>query len=123
MKQSHMKDIIKNLSSLTQRNNVADLSKNELIPIVVVYHHPHHIEKQQSSRQGREYQPLYAPAWNQKGNQSSGTRRPTNTIGRHEAREPSPWKHRHEVAQVQGGKAVVGHPIQLPLGWMDVRTW
>jgi hypothetical protein len=102
---------------------VADLKETEKITIVVVYRHPHHIEKQQSSRQGCEHKNIYAQGRNQKGNQYRGAWRPTNTIGRHEAREPSPWKHRHEVAQVQGGKAVVGHPIRLPLGWMDVRTW
>jgi hypothetical protein len=71
------------IDSTTQ--GVADLKKKEPIPTVVVYRHPHHIEKQQSSRQGREHQHMYAPAGNQKGNQSSGTWRPTNTTGRHQA--------------------------------------
>jgi hypothetical protein len=34
---------------------------------VVVYHHPHHPEQQNSSRQGLEYQQTYyRPTWNQK---------------------------------------------------------
>ena len=33
---------------------VADLKKKEQIPTVVVYRHPHHIEKQKSSRQGHD---------------------------------------------------------------------
>jgi hypothetical protein len=56
---------------------VADLKKNEPIPTVVVYHHPHHIEKQQSSRQGVAHQHTYALVGNQKDNQSRGTWRPT----------------------------------------------
>jgi hypothetical protein len=102
---------------------VADLKKKEHIPTVVVYLHPHHIEKQQSSRQGHEHPHTYAPVGNQKGNQSSGAWRPTNTTGRHQAREPSPWKHRHDAEQAQGGKATIVHHVRLPLGWMDGRTW
>jgi hypothetical protein len=51
---------------------VTDLKKKEHIPIVVVYLHPHHIEKQQSSRQGHDLQHIYAPVGHQKGNQSRG---------------------------------------------------
>jgi hypothetical protein len=49
MKQNYRKDIIRKLRrSLTQRTqSVAYLKKKEQIPTVVVYHHPHHIEKQQ----------------------------------------------------------------------------
>jgi hypothetical protein len=97
------------------------LKKKKPILTVVVYCHPHHIEKQQSSRQGREHQHTYAPAGNQKGNQSRGAWRPTNTTGTHQAREPIPWKHWHDAEQ--GGKEMVGHDVHLPLGWMDGRTW
>jgi hypothetical protein len=102
---------------------VAYLKKTEQIPTVVVYRYPHHIEKQQSSRQGCEHQHTYAPTGNQKGNQYRGTWRPTNTTRRHQDREPIPWKHRHDAEQDQGGKAIVGHHVHLPLGWMDGRTW
>jgi hypothetical protein len=71
---------------------VADLTKKEQIPTVVVYHHPHHLEKQQSSKQGHEYQHTYAPTENQKGNQSRGAWRTTSTAGRHQDRETIPWK-------------------------------
>jgi hypothetical protein len=63
----------------------AELNTKEKIPIVMVYLHPHHIEKQQSSRQGHPH--TYAPAGNQKGIQSSGAWIPTNTTGRHQAQE------------------------------------
>jgi hypothetical protein len=71
----------------------------------------------------REHQHIYAPARNQKGNQSRGAWRPTNTTGRHQAREPIPWKHRHNAKQDQGGKETIGHHVHLPLGWMDGHTW
>jgi hypothetical protein len=102
---------------------VADLKKKEQIPTVVVYRHPHHIEKQQSSRQGHEHQHTYAPAGNHKGNQSRGAWRTTSTTGRHQDRETIPWQHRQDADQDQGGKATVGHHVHLPLGWMDGRTW
>jgi hypothetical protein len=44
----------------SKAQSVADLTKKEKIPIVFVYHHPHHIETQQSSRQGCENQHIYA---------------------------------------------------------------
>jgi hypothetical protein len=71
---------------------VADLKKKEQIPTIVVYRHPHHIEKQQSSRQGREHQHIYAPTWNKKGNQSRAAWMTTSTVGIHQARETIPWK-------------------------------
>jgi hypothetical protein len=49
--------------------------------------------------------------------------RPTNTIGRHQGREPIPWKHRQDADQDQGGKETIGHHVCLPLGWMDGHTW
>jgi hypothetical protein len=52
----------------SKAQSVADLKKKEQIPTVVVYRHPHHIETQQSSRQGRVHQHIYAPAGHQKGN-------------------------------------------------------
>jgi hypothetical protein len=107
----------------SKAQSVADLKKKEQIPTVVVYRHPHHIEKQQSSRKGCVHQHIYAPAGNQKGNRSRGAWRPTSTIGRHQARELIPWQHRHNADQDQGGKATNGHHVQLPLGWMDGRTW
>jgi len=64
-----------------------------------------------------EHQHTYAPTRNQKGNQSRGAWRPTNTTGRHQAREPIPWKHQHDVEY--GGKTIVGHYVRFPLGWMD----
>jgi hypothetical protein len=76
----------------SKEHYVVELKKKELIPTVVVYHHPHHIEKQQSSRQGREHQHTYEPAWHQKGNQSRGAWRTTNTTGRYQARETIPWQ-------------------------------
>jgi hypothetical protein len=42
----------------------ADLKKKEHVPTVVVYHHPHHIETQQSSRKGCDNQHIYAPTGN-----------------------------------------------------------
>jgi hypothetical protein len=76
----------------SKAQSVADLKKKEQIPTVVVYRHPHHIEKQQSSRQGRVHQHIYAPAGNQKGNRSRGAWRTTSTTGRHQARELIPWQ-------------------------------
>jgi hypothetical protein len=49
----------------SKAQSVADLKKKEQIPIVIVYRHPHHIETQQSSRQGRVYQHIYAPVGHQ----------------------------------------------------------
>jgi hypothetical protein len=43
---------------------VSYLKKKEWIPTFVVYLHPHHIEKQKSSREGCEHQHIYAPTWN-----------------------------------------------------------
>jgi hypothetical protein len=40
---------------------VTYLKKKEQIPTIVVDRHPHHIEKQQSSRKGCELQHIYAP--------------------------------------------------------------
>ena len=51
---------------------VVNLNTKEPIPIVVVYHHPHHIEMQKSSRQGHAHQHIYAPAGHQTGNRSRG---------------------------------------------------
>jgi hypothetical protein len=62
---------------------VFNLNTKEPIPTVVVYHHPHHIENQLSSRRGVTHQHTYAPIGNQKGNQSRGTWRPTKTTGSH----------------------------------------
>jgi hypothetical protein len=52
----------------SKAQSVSDLKKKEKIPTVVVYRHPHHIETQQSSSQGRVHQHIYAPARHQKGN-------------------------------------------------------
>ena len=46
----------------SKAQSVADLKKKEKIPTVVVYFHPHHIEMQNSSRQGHVHQHIYAPA-------------------------------------------------------------
>ena len=99
------------------------MKKKGLIPTVVIYHHPHHIEKQKSSRQGRENQHMYALAGNLKGNLSRGAWRNTNTVGRHRARETISWQHQHDVEKDQGGKETIGHHVHLSLGWMDGRTW
>jgi len=99
------------------------LKEKEPIPTVVVYHNPQRIEKQQSLRQGRQHQHTYAPAWNQKGNQSRGAWRTISTTGRHWAREPTPWQHWSDAEQDQGGKETIGHHVHLPLGWMDGHTW
>jgi hypothetical protein len=72
---------------------VADLKKKEQIPTVVVYFHPHHIKTQQTSRKGRDNQHIYAPAGNQKGNQSrEGAWRTSSTTGRDQAIETIPWQ-------------------------------
>jgi hypothetical protein len=52
----------------SKAQSVADLKKKEQIPTVVVYHHPHHIETQNSSRKRRVHQHIYAPAGHQTGN-------------------------------------------------------
>jgi hypothetical protein len=115
-----MKDTIKKLRrSLTR---VADLNKKEPIPKIVVYHHPYHIEKHHSLRQGRQHQHTYTPVMNLKGNQSRGTWRTTSTIGRHWDTKPTPWKHQSDVDQDQGGKEKIGNHVSLPLGWMDGHT-
>jgi hypothetical protein len=77
----------------SKAQSVADLKKKQQIPTVVVYRHPHHIETQQSSRQGCVHQHIYAPAGNQKGNRSRGAWRPTSTTGRHQSREIITWQH------------------------------
>jgi hypothetical protein len=46
----------------SKAQSVADLKKKEKIPTVLVYHHPHHIEMQKSSRQGHMHEHNYAPA-------------------------------------------------------------
>ena len=52
------------------------MKKKGLIPTVVIYHHPHHIEKQKSSRQGHEHQQTYyGSTWNQKYNYYGGKER------------------------------------------------
>jgi hypothetical protein len=102
---------------------VADLKKTKHIPTIVVYRHPHHIEKQQSSRQWREHQHIM---------HQQGTRKETNpevhggltTLQEDiSSRYPIPWKHRQDAKQDQGGKETVGHHVRLPLGWMDGHTW
>ena len=50
----------------SKEQSVVDLKKKEQIPIVVVYHHPHHIETQQSSRKGHVHQHIYAPTGHHK---------------------------------------------------------
>jgi hypothetical protein len=53
MKQGHSKDTIKKpMRSLNQRTLCFRFEEKITVPIVVVYGHPHHIEKQQSV-QGR----------------------------------------------------------------------
>jgi hypothetical protein len=99
------------------------LKKKEHILIVVVYRHPHYIETQQSSRQGRVHQHIYAPTGHQKGNQSRGAWKTTNTTGGAQATKKilgQPW---HDVDQDQGGEVADGYHFQLPLGWMDGHTW
>ena len=102
---------------------VADLMKKEQIPTIVVYCHPHHIEKQQSSRQGHEHQHTYAPTRNRKGNQSRGAWKTTNTMGRAQATKTIPWQPRHDAEKDKGAKVADRHHVRLPLGWMDGRTW
>jgi hypothetical protein len=99
------------------------LKKKEQIPTDVVYRHPHHIEKQKSSRQGHVHQHIYAPIGNHNRNRSRGAWRPTSTTRRHQAREPITWQHRHNVDRDHGGKATDGHHVQLPLGLMDGHNW
>ena len=69
----------------SKEQSVADLKKKEQIPTVVLYHHPHHIEMQNSSRQGHVHQHIYAPAGHQTGNRSRGAWKTTNTMGRAQA--------------------------------------
>ena len=44
---------------------IVDMMKKEPVPTVVVYHHPHHIEMQKSSRQGHVHEHIYAPTGHQ----------------------------------------------------------
>ena len=46
----------------SKAQSVVDLKRKEQIPTVVLYHHPHHIEMQTSSRQGHVHEHMYAPA-------------------------------------------------------------
>jgi UDP-2,3-diacylglucosamine pyrophosphatase LpxH len=81
MKQSHKKDTKEAKEVIESKaQGVADLKEKEPIPTIVVYHHPHHIEKQQSSRHMRENQHTYAPVGKWKDNQSIYAWRPTDTI-------------------------------------------
>jgi hypothetical protein len=106
----------------SKAQSVADLNKKEKIPTVVVYHHPHHIETQNSSRQGHVHQHIYAPAEHQTGNRSRGAWRTTRTTGRVQATETIPWQPRHDAEKDKGGKVADRHHVRLPLGWMDGRT-
>jgi hypothetical protein len=64
----------------------------EPIAKVVVYLHPHHIEKQYPSRKGCENQHNFSGTiWNQKGNKSRGAWRNTNNAGQYQDRETTPW--------------------------------
>jgi hypothetical protein len=66
MKQIYRNDTIKTKEIFdSKEHHVAQLKKKGQIP-TVVYHHLHHLEKQDSSRQGREHQHTYEPTWNQK---------------------------------------------------------
>jgi len=56
----------------SKAQSVADLKKNEQIPTIFVYRHPHHIEIQQPSRQRHVHQHIYALAGHQTGNRSRG---------------------------------------------------
>jgi hypothetical protein len=65
--------------------HVEESKKEEPIAKVVVYRHPHHPEKQQSSRQGHEHQQTYyGSTWNQKGNQYGGTWRTKRNAWRYQ---------------------------------------
>jgi hypothetical protein len=54
---------------------------------------------------------------------SRGAWRTIDTTGRDQATKTIPWQPRHDVEKDQGGKATDGHYVQLPMGWMDGRTW
>jgi hypothetical protein len=56
-------------------------------------------------------------------NRSRGAWRTTDTKGRHSTSETISRQHKHDADQDQGGKAIVGHHVRLPLGWMDGHTW
>jgi hypothetical protein len=96
----------------SKENHIANLKKKWPTPKVVVYRHPHHIEKQQSSMWGCEHQHTYELAW-----------RSANTTRQYHNRETITWHHKHDKNQDQGFKEVVGHHVHLPLGWMDSRIW
>jgi hypothetical protein len=81
----------------SKAQSVADLKKKEQIPTIVVYRHPHHIETQQSSRQGCVHQHIYAPAGHQTGNRSRGAWRTTSTTGRAQATETIPCQTRQDA--------------------------
>ena len=44
-------------------------------------------------------------------------------MGRGQATKAIPWQPRHDAEQDQGAKATDRHHVQLPLAWMDGRTW
>jgi hypothetical protein len=90
----------------SKAQSVADLKKKEQIPTVVVYHHPHHIEMQKSSRQGHVHEHIYAPAGHQTGKIKIKTGQP-----------------RHDAEKDKGAKVADRHHVRLPLGWMDGHTW
>jgi hypothetical protein len=76
----------------SNKQSFIDLKKKEQIPTIVVYHHPHHIETQQSSRKGHVHQHIYAPAGHHTRNRSRGAWRTTDTTGRAQATKQIPWK-------------------------------
>jgi hypothetical protein len=95
------------------------LKKKEPIPTIVVYFHPHHIEKQQSSDNGVSIHTLMHQ-W--------GTRKDTNQ----EVHGGLPTLHEDiRLEQQSHGnidmmwrklkveRTTVGHLVHLPLGWMD----
>jgi hypothetical protein len=44
-------------------------------------------------------------------------------MGRAQATETIPWQPRHDAEKDKGGRVEDKHHVQLPLGWMDGRTW
>ena len=119
--EGHNKEAKEVIDSKAQ--SVVHLKKNEQIPTVVVYLHPHHIETQKSSRQGCAHQHIYAPARHQTRNRSRGAWRTIGTTERAQATKTIPWQPRQDAEQDQGGKTIVVPHVWIPLGWMDGRTW
>jgi hypothetical protein len=78
LQEGHNQDVKEVIDSKAQ--SIADLKKKEQIPTFIVYCDLHHVEIQQSSRQGHVHQHIYAPVGHQKGNRSRGSWRTTDTM-------------------------------------------